>query len=53
MFRKGKIDVEGKNSGYYSLFPTTLNKEIPPVFNLTTPKEDLVHISYGCIIFKT
>ena len=31
---------------------TNPNKEIPHIFNLTTPKETLMHILYGYIIFK-
>ena len=50
---KVKIYIEGKNSGQYSFIPTTLNKEITHIFNLTTPKEDIMHILYVYVIFKS
>ena len=32
--------------------PTSPKKEIPHIFNITPPKEALVHILYGYIIYK-
>ena len=47
---KVKRDIEGNNLGLYFFISTTPNKEIPRRFNLTTPKEDLMHTLYGYVI---
>ena len=44
MLRKVKKYVECNNSGQYLFSPTTPNKEIPHIFNLIMPKEDLMYI---------
>ena len=49
-FGKRKWDVEGNKSGLYSFRPDTSNKEIPHIFNITTPKDSLMHILYRYVI---
>ena len=52
MLRRGKRDVEVNYSGRYFFRPTTPNKEILHRFNITMPKEDIMHVIYGYVIFK-
>ena len=52
IFVKFKRDVERKNSGLYSFRPTVPKKDITHRFNLATPKEALMNILYGYVIFK-
>ena len=44
---------EGRNLGLYFLGPATPNKEIPHRFNLTIPKEYIMHILYAYVIYKS
>ena len=50
-FGKFKRGVED-NSGLYLFSRNTPNKEIPHIFNLTTPKENLMQILYKYDICK-